>query len=159
MPTTRPAAPSRGRRSVKRDPMAQTFDTILKSGTVVNQDGEGVRDVGISNGRIAASSDRPIGICEYPTFIRIVGNTSRVTTPFRSRSRYISVSIPRLIPSRHPIRFRHRRIRCLPRLDARGRMQIEAGFQMTGMQAIEEALGIREKLLVPGVTRPAKEMS
>src|SRR6202044_1074973 len=30
------------------------FDTILKSGTVVNQDGEGVRDIAISNGRIAA---------------------------------------------------------------------------------------------------------
>jgi dihydroorotase len=34
--------------------MSQTFDVILKSGTVVNQDGEGVRDVGIIRGRIAA---------------------------------------------------------------------------------------------------------
>src|SRR6266568_4463942 len=34
--------------------MSQRFDTILKSGTVVNQDGEGVRDVGVTNGRIAA---------------------------------------------------------------------------------------------------------
>src|SRR5258708_7548176 len=34
--------------------MNQRFDTILKSGTVVNQDGEGVRDVGLTNGRIAA---------------------------------------------------------------------------------------------------------
>ncbi len=33
--------------------MPQTFDVILKSGTVVNQDGEGVRDIGISHGRIA----------------------------------------------------------------------------------------------------------
>src|SRR5246127_3458591 len=33
--------------------MSQTFDVILKSGTVVNQDGEGVRDVAIANGRIA----------------------------------------------------------------------------------------------------------
>ncbi|MFZ5681248.1 MAG: dihydroorotase [Bradyrhizobiaceae bacterium] len=33
--------------------MTQTFDVILKSGTVVNQDGEGVRDIGISAGRIA----------------------------------------------------------------------------------------------------------
>src|ERR1700746_2916238 len=33
--------------------MTQTFDTILKSGIVVNQDGEGVRDIGIRNGRIA----------------------------------------------------------------------------------------------------------
>ena len=34
--------------------MNQRFDTILKSGTVVNQDGEGVRDIGLAGGRIAA---------------------------------------------------------------------------------------------------------
>src|SRR3979490_2522821 len=34
--------------------MNQRFDTILKSGTVVNQDGEGARDIAIANGRIAA---------------------------------------------------------------------------------------------------------
>src|SRR6266404_7511374 len=34
--------------------MSQHFDIILKSGTVVNQDGEGVRDIGLTNGRIAA---------------------------------------------------------------------------------------------------------
>src|SRR4051794_38944818 len=34
--------------------MNQSFDTILKSGTVVNQDGEGVRDIGIAGGRVAA---------------------------------------------------------------------------------------------------------
>src|SRR5215468_11042580 len=33
--------------------MTQAFDIILKSGTVVNQDGEGVRDIGIRGGRIA----------------------------------------------------------------------------------------------------------
>src|SRR5215475_4244437 len=33
--------------------MAKAFDTILKSGTVVNQDGEGVRDIGLVGGRIA----------------------------------------------------------------------------------------------------------
>jgi dihydroorotase len=33
--------------------MNQRFDTILKSGTVVNQDGEGVRDIAIVDGRIA----------------------------------------------------------------------------------------------------------
>jgi len=33
--------------------MNQRFDTILKSGTVVNHDGEGVRDIAIANGRIA----------------------------------------------------------------------------------------------------------
>lgn len=34
--------------------MPQTFDVILKSGTVVNQDGEGERDIAVSGGRIAA---------------------------------------------------------------------------------------------------------
>jgi len=34
--------------------MAQTFDLLLKSGTVVNQDGEGVRNIGVTAGRIAA---------------------------------------------------------------------------------------------------------
>lgn len=34
--------------------MANTFDLILKGGTVVNQDGTGLRDVGVTNGRIAA---------------------------------------------------------------------------------------------------------
>lgn len=33
--------------------MTQTFDTVLKGGTVVNHDGIGVRDVGIIDGRIA----------------------------------------------------------------------------------------------------------
>jgi dihydroorotase len=33
--------------------MSQTFDTILKSGTVVNHHGEGLRDIGIRAGRIA----------------------------------------------------------------------------------------------------------
>lgn len=33
--------------------MPQTFDVILKSGTVVNQDGAGIRDIGVRDGRIA----------------------------------------------------------------------------------------------------------
>jgi dihydroorotase len=33
--------------------MARTFDLVLKGGTVVNHDGEGVRDIGIAGGRIA----------------------------------------------------------------------------------------------------------
>ena len=37
--------------------MTSTFDTILKAGTVVNQDGEGVRDIGVTGGRIAAIGD------------------------------------------------------------------------------------------------------
>ena len=34
--------------------MAETYDLILKGGTVVNHDGEGLRDIGIRAGRIAA---------------------------------------------------------------------------------------------------------
>ncbi|MEO5758401.1 MAG: dihydroorotase [Mesorhizobium sp.] len=37
--------------------MAMTYDLILTGGTVVNHDGEGRRDVGISGGRIAAIGD------------------------------------------------------------------------------------------------------
>src|SRR5882757_2041078 len=37
--------------------MAGSFDLILKDGTVVNQDGEGVRDVAVAGGRIAAIGD------------------------------------------------------------------------------------------------------
>jgi dihydroorotase len=37
--------------------MAASFDVILKGGTVVNQDGEGQRDIAISGGRIAAIGD------------------------------------------------------------------------------------------------------
>ena len=33
--------------------MSETYDLILKGGTVVNQDGEGLRDVAIRDGRIA----------------------------------------------------------------------------------------------------------
>lgn len=37
--------------------MAETYDLILKGGTVVNQDGEGLRDIGIRAGRFAAIGD------------------------------------------------------------------------------------------------------
>src|SRR5215470_1889661 len=37
--------------------MTQRYDLILKGGTVVNHDGEGARDLGISGGRIAALGD------------------------------------------------------------------------------------------------------
>jgi dihydroorotase len=37
--------------------MAETFDLILKSGTVVNHDGEGTRDLAIRGGRFAAIAD------------------------------------------------------------------------------------------------------
>jgi dihydroorotase len=37
--------------------MAQTFDLVLKDGTVVNQDGAAERDIGVSDGRIAAIGD------------------------------------------------------------------------------------------------------
>ena len=41
--------------------MVQTFDLVLKGASVVNHDGEGVRDVAISGGRIAALGD--LAIC------------------------------------------------------------------------------------------------
>jgi dihydroorotase len=34
--------------------MAATFDLLLRGATVVNHDGEGVRDIAVSHGRIAA---------------------------------------------------------------------------------------------------------
>jgi dihydroorotase len=37
--------------------MAQGYDTIFRGGIVVNQDGEGARDIGVSHGRIAAIGD------------------------------------------------------------------------------------------------------
>jgi len=37
--------------------MAKTFDLILKGGTVVNHDGEGIRDLGIRGGHFAAIGD------------------------------------------------------------------------------------------------------
>src|SRR5262245_53076314 len=37
--------------------MAQSFDLLLKGGTVVNQDGAAVRDLAIAGGRIAALGD------------------------------------------------------------------------------------------------------
>jgi dihydroorotase len=37
--------------------MAQNYDLILKGGTLVNHDGEGARDLGITGGRIAAIGD------------------------------------------------------------------------------------------------------
>src|SRR5450631_1865572 len=37
--------------------MAETYDLILKGGTVVNQDGEGARDLGIRAGKFAAIGD------------------------------------------------------------------------------------------------------
>src|SRR5918994_2778237 len=37
--------------------MRQTFDLVLRGGTVVNQDGRGERDVGVLNGTIAAIGD------------------------------------------------------------------------------------------------------
>ena len=37
--------------------MAETYDLILKGGTVVNQDGVALRDLGIRAGRFAAIGD------------------------------------------------------------------------------------------------------
>ena len=47
--------------------MNQRFDTILKSGTVVNQDGEGACDIGLANGRIAAIRPLPRPMSRTPS--------------------------------------------------------------------------------------------
>ncbi len=39
---------------LKGEPMPDTYDLILKGGTIVNHDGEGARDVGILDGKVAA---------------------------------------------------------------------------------------------------------
>src|SRR5499426_444818 len=39
------------------DTMTASYDLILKGGTVVNHDGEGLRDVGVADGTIAAIGD------------------------------------------------------------------------------------------------------
>ena len=39
--------------------MSATFDAVVRGGTVVNHDGEGVRDIGIRDGRIAALGSIP----------------------------------------------------------------------------------------------------
>ena len=44
--------------------MAETYDLILKGGTVVNQDGTGVRDLGIRGGKIIAIGNVPGGAGE-----------------------------------------------------------------------------------------------
>jgi dihydroorotase len=49
--------PQRARRQERRHGMAATYDLILTGGTVVNHDGQGQRDIGVSAGRIAAIGD------------------------------------------------------------------------------------------------------
>ena len=39
--------------------MTETFEIVIRGGTVVNHDGRGVRDIGIRGGRIAALGDLP----------------------------------------------------------------------------------------------------
>ncbi|RUZ33121.1 dihydroorotase, partial [Mesorhizobium sp. M7A.F.Ca.US.003.02.1.1] len=40
-----------------QESMAMIYDLILTGGTVVNHDGEGARDIGVKDGRIAAIGD------------------------------------------------------------------------------------------------------
>jgi dihydroorotase len=42
-----------GAKPPQEKPLAETFDLVLKGGTVVNQDGEGLADIGVREGRIA----------------------------------------------------------------------------------------------------------
>src|SRR5690606_34729795 len=49
--------PQRAQRQERRDSMAATYDLILTGGTVVNHDGQGQRDIGVRDGRVAAIGD------------------------------------------------------------------------------------------------------
>src|SRR5918998_319184 len=53
----RPARAPEGSGTERRDSMPQTFDLVLRGGTVVNHDGRAERDVGITAGTIAALGD------------------------------------------------------------------------------------------------------
>jgi dihydroorotase len=50
-----PAPPYKGERN--EPPMPETFDLLIRRGSVVNHDGVGVRDIGVAAGRIAALGD------------------------------------------------------------------------------------------------------
>ena len=57
-PAGRPQGPAPHGRAAERElAMPQTFDLVLKGGTVVNQDGRAERDVGVIGGAIAALGD------------------------------------------------------------------------------------------------------
>ncbi len=53
----------------------------------------------------------------------------------------------------------HGRIGLLPRLNARGRMQIERGLQALVVQVFQEGVGIWKEHLVPGVAGPAEQLT
>ncbi|WP_346433413.1 dihydroorotase [Oricola sp.] len=50
----RAASGVRHRTDRQRTDMSQTFDLLLKNGTVVNHDGQGARDIGVRDGRVVA---------------------------------------------------------------------------------------------------------
>src|SRR5262249_20556 len=49
-------------REAELQALAETFDLVLKGGTVVNQAGEGLADLGVRDGRIAAIGDIGDGV-------------------------------------------------------------------------------------------------
>ena len=68
-----PTPPHKG--TGRMSPMPETFDLLLRNGTVVNHDGVGVRDIGVRAGRIAALGDLAAQIA-----------VARSSTPLASRS-------------------------------------------------------------------------
>ena len=53
----------------------------------------------------------------------------------------------------------HGRIRLLPGLNARGRMQIEGRLQALLVELVEEVVGVGKEQLVPGVAAPAQPLA
>src|ERR1700724_4433482 len=99
--------------------MSQSYDVILKSGTVVNQDGEGVRDVAIAAGRIAeigslgqASAAEVIdckglhilpGVIDTQVHFREPGLTHKEDLETGARSAAMGAGTPRFeIPNNQP---------------------------------------------------------
>ena len=52
-------------------------------------------------------------------------------------------------------RLCHLRVAVLPRLNARGRVQVQAGLQPVGVQRDQELVGVREEQPVPAIAGPA----
>ncbi len=53
----------------------------------------------------------------------------------------------------------HGGVRLLPRLNARGRMQVQCRLQAIGVQACQELMRVRKEQLVPGIASPAQSFA
>ena len=63
--------------------MAETFDLVFKGGTLVNHAGEGLADIGVRHGRIAAIGDIAEGHANLGELGHQVGPAPHGQIPFR----------------------------------------------------------------------------